>query len=507
MTHSESNKRIAKNTLMLYIRMLITMFVGLFTSRVIINTLGEVDYGLQNVVGGVVVMFGFLNSAMANSTSRNLTHALGKRDIVLQQKTFSACVAIHIALALLVFVLAETVGLWFLFNKLVIPPERIDACFFVFQFSIIGSMLTIMNVPYMSSVIANEKMDVFAWMSIVDVILKLVIVYALYVTPFDRLILYSFLLLATNFVVWLIYRLYCICKFNECHCTWFWDKKFYCNLSSFAGWTLFGNIAVMLYGQGINILLNMFFGPSINAARAISSRVQMIVSQFSNSFQTALNPQITKAYASREMPYMYDLIYASSKYSCFLLYFLSLPIILEANQVLQIWLGIVPDYTVIFLQITLFSSIVDGISNPVIVAAQATGRIKKYQIIISSVLITIVPVSYLFLKLGCNPTSVYIVQLVTVIIAHIVRLLMIRPMINISLRKYVTKVFLRIIPVCFITTFVTLFIRNFFDENWWRIILVCTISSLLMLIFIYTIGLTHEERNFVLSRIKAYIKK
>ncbi|WP_304322103.1 lipopolysaccharide biosynthesis protein [Phocaeicola plebeius] len=500
-----NGKRIAKNTLMLYVRMLISMVVGLFTSRIIINTLGEIDFGLCNVVGGIVVMFGFINTAMANATSRHLTYALGIADKIQLKKTFSACVTIHIAIAIIVLILSETIGLWFFYHKMVIPTERIDAAFWVFQFSILTSMLTIINVPYMSSVIAHERMGAFAWLSISDVILKLIIVYMLMIIPYDKLITYSILLFIVYLINWSIYRIYCLIKFEECHWIFFFEKTLYKELTTFASWTLIGNLAVILYSQGLNLLLNIFFGPTINAARAISNRVQSIIVQFSNNFQTALNPQITKSYANKNLAEMHQLIFASSKYSCFLLFFLSLPIIIEADQILHLWLGIVPDYTVTFLRITFLSSIIDGISNPIIISAQATGKIKIYQIVIGGTLLLILPISYILLKLDYPPTAVYITQLIIVIAAHLIRVIMVKPMIQLSIKQYTKNVIFKIIPVCLISYIITLLTYFCYEETWLRIIYTSIASSLSMLILIYTIGLNDTEKIIVKSKIQNFL--
>lgn len=506
MTNQSNSKRIARNTLMLYIRMLISMAVGLFTSRVIINTLGEIDFGINNVVGGIVIMFGFINTAMANATSRNLTYTLGVNDKSLLKKIFSACLNIHIIISIIIFILAETIGLWFFYNKMIIPEDRLNAAFWVYQFSIVCSMLTVINVPYMSSVIAHEKMGAFAWLSISDVVLKLLIVYLLYIIPYDKLIIYAILLFVVHLINWSIYRIYCTIKFEECHFKLFWDKNLYKELSSFASWTLIGNLAVVLYSQGLNLLLNMFFGPSVNAARAIASRVQSLVVQFSNSFQTALNPQITKSFANKDYNYMHDLIYSSSKYSCFLLLFLSLPIILEAKQILHLWLGIVPDYAIIFLQITFISSIIDGVSNPLIISVQATGRIKKYQMIVGGIILSIVPISYIFLKIGSSPLSVYIVQIIICLIAYIARIIMAHSMISLSMKNYFFEVIIRILPICIIPFVISyIFIINM-KEIWWRIPLTFCISSISMLITIYLLGIKSSEKQFIKDKIKNIIK-
>lgn len=504
---SENNKRIAKNTIMLYIRMLVTLIVSLYTSRVIIQALGEVDYGLRNVVGGVVVMFGFINTAMANATSRHLTFELGSGNKEKLKRTFQACVTIHMGIAILIFLLSETVGLWFFYNKMIIPAERLDAAFWVYQCSVAGSMMAIMNVPYMSSVISHEKMGAFAWMSISDVVFQLLIVYLLYIIPYDKLATIAVLGLIVNIINRLIYRIYCIVKFEECgRWHFFWDKPLYKELTNFAGWTLVGNLAVVLYSHGLNLLLNVFFGPSVNAANAVASRVRSLVVRFSHGFQTALNPQITKTYAAGDLSYMHNLIYASSKYSAFLLYFLSLPIMVEAGQIIDLWLGIVPRYTVFFIRLSFFSAIVDGISNPVIISSQATGKVKWFQICVGCTLLSIVPVSYLVLKLGGDARSVYIVQFVIVLLAHAIRLYLIRPLINLHLSVYARKVVGRILPVYVVSFLPAYLVTCYLPQVWWRIPIVVAVSWTVMSAAMILWGLDSQERQFVATRISKVLK-
>lgn len=321
MNNSENNKRIVRNTGMLYIRMLLTMTVSLYTSRVVLNTLGVVDFGIYNVVGGVVLMFSFLNSSMSSATQRFLSIELGKQDYLQLKKVFSMSVNIHAIIAIAIFILAETIGLWFLNARLVIPADRIVAANWVYQFSIFAFMLTIMNVPYNATIIAHERMKVYAYVSIIEVFLKLTIVVVLVFSGFDKLKLYSLLVFVVSIIVWIIYKVYCKRNFHETSYIYFWEKSLYKTLINYAGWNLFGNIAGVTFNQGINIMLNLFFGPTINAARSIAYQINSAVSGFVSNFQIAMNPQIVKSYALEDLKYMHQLIFQGAKYSFFFFFF------------------------------------------------------------------------------------------------------------------------------------------------------------------------------------------
>lgn len=376
---SDNNKRIAKNTLLLYFRMLFMMAVSLFTSRVVLNTLGVEDYGIYNVVGGIVAMFGFINGSMSSATQRYITFALGKGDKNRLQTVFSTTLQIHTLIAGVIVLLGETIGLWFLYNKMQIPADRMDAAFWVLQCSIIAAVVMIISVPYNADIVAHEKMSAFAYISILEVVLKLAIVYMLLVFSFDKLVLYAFLLLAIQILIRFCYSYYCNKHFEETKYKHVWDKALFKEMTGFAGWSMFGNLAAVLFGQGLNMLLNVFFGPVVNAARGIAVQVQNAVQQFVLNFQMALNPQITKTYAQGEMQEMHKLMYRSARFSFFLLFFLSLPVLFETKFILTVWLKIVPDNTVVFLRIMLCTSLIYTLSNPLIIANQATGKVRKYQ--------------------------------------------------------------------------------------------------------------------------------
>lgn len=507
MTASENNKRIAKNTLFLYFRMLITMAVTLYTSRVVLNTLGIVDYGIYNVVGGVVTMFSFLNGAMASSTQRYLTFELGKGDTVRLNQVFNASLRIHLGISLGILILGETIGLWFLNTQMNIPAARMNAAQCVYQLSILASMVTILSIPYNAVIIAYEKMSAFAYISIIEVSLKLLIVYLLLLFRIDKLILYAFLMLVVSLSIPLIYTLYCKKYFKTIYTTKLKDKKLLKEMTGFAGWNMFGSLAAIGFSQGINILLNIFFGPVVNAARGITTQVQGAIQQFCANFQTAMNPQITKSYAINDTDYLHNLIFRSSRFSFYLLLILSLPVMMETETILNIWLKEVPPHTVNFIRLTLCIGLVDSVSNPLITAAQATGRIKVYQIVVGGILLFIVPISYIALKMGFAPESVILVHLSMVIIAQTARLLMIRPMINLSLRKYITEVGINIAATCLAASILPLFLRWYLPQSFINFILVCLCSIISAGLASYYIGFSKNEKRFVSEKIYTIINK
>lgn len=501
--NNTDNKRIAKNTLLLYLRMLITMAVSLYTSRVVLATLGIQDYGIYGVVGGVVAMFSFLNNAMANGTQRFLTYELGRGEEGELKKVFSMSIRIHILIAVVILILSETIGLWFFYEKMVIPEERLYAAFWVYQLSVIATLIMIVSVPYNALIIAHERMSAFAYVSIYEAFAKLGIVYLLLLTEADKLILYAILILGVQVSVRIIYGYYCKKHFPESKYHHYKDKKLFQEMLSFSGWNFWGNFAAMAFSQGINILLNMFFGPIVNAARSVAVQVQSVTTVFASNFQTALNPQITKSYAGGNLPQMHSLIFRSSKFTYFLMFLISLPIFLRIDYLLALWLKEVPQYSSIFLRFMLCISIVDAVANPLMTAASATGRIKKYQTTLGLILLSIVPIAYIALKLGAPPVSVFIVHFIVGLITFIVRLFIIRPMISLSVRKYFQMV---ILPISFFTIgalIIPLTINFYFiEDNLLSFIFLFCLSSLSSLGTGYLLLFTQSERNFLLSLIK-----
>lgn len=502
-----NNKRIAKNTLFLYIRMIFTMAVQLYTSRVVLNTLGVEDYGIYNVVGGIVAMFGFLNAAMITSTQRYITYELGKRNYERLKQVFTTSVNIHIIISIIVIILVETIGIWFLNNKMVIPVERMTAAMWVLQISVLTTVFAIMSFPYSATIVAHEKMSAFAYISLLEVVLKLTVVYLLTIWDFDKLILYAILIAVIQLGIRFCYSGYCAKKFSETKYHYYWDSHLFKEMLSFAGWNLWGNLAAILFTQGLNMLLNVFFGPVINAARAIAVQIQNAIQQFSTNFQMALNPQITKNYAIGNLTEMHKLIYRSSKFTFFLLFSLCLPVVIEAPIILKIWLKTVPDYTVIFLRIMITTMIIDATANPLMVSAAATGNVKVYQSVIGGILLAILPISYLVLKLGGAPWSVFLVHFCVCCIAYITRLFIIRPLIQLRIRTFVLDVIVRCIMVAAIAIIIPMAVHLFMPKTITASLFAIALSVTCAALSSFYLGLDKHERTVIMSKVKSITNK
>lgn len=504
---SANNKRIAKNTLLLYVRTLFIMLVTLYTSRIVLNTLGVSDYGIYNVVGGVVAMFGFINGSMSSATQRYITFALGKGNMKRLQTVFSTALQIHFLIAALIVILGETVGLWFMYTQMQIPAERMDAAFWVLQCSIVSTVVMIISVPYNADIIAHEKMSAFAYISILEAVLKLAIVYALVISPFDKLIFYASLILAVQLLIRFCYNHYCNRHFEESKYKHVRDKALFKEMIGFAGWSMFGNLAGVLFGQGLNMLLNVFFGPVVNAARAVAVQVQSAIQQFVGNFQMALNPQITKTYAKGEMEEMHKLMFRSARFSFYLLFFLSLPVLFETNFILTVWLKTVPDNTVIFLRIMICTSLIYTLANPMIIANQATGKVRKYQAVCGTILLMILPISYVCLKLGCPAYSVFIVHFCMEAITQFARMVMLRPLIGIRLRDYFKNVYSRVFVVVVLSVIVPFLVYESMVDTVARFFVMCAVCVLSVGTVAYTVGLSKNERVFVRAKAMAVMNK
>ncbi len=498
----KSNKRIAKNTLMLYFRMILTMLVSLYTSRVVLNTLGVEDFGIYNVVAGFVTMFGFLNSAMASATQRFLAFEIGKGDHDQLRNVFSMSVNIHFLIAFIIFILAETIGLWFVNTQLTIPAGRMGAAQCVYQFSILAMMVTMVSVPYNAMIIAHERMNVFAWVSIIEVSLKLFIVFMLQWFGFDKLKFYAVLTFCVSLIIRFIYGFYCSRQFKESRFRYFWDRPLFKTLASYAGWNLWGNIAAVLQGEGVNVLLNIFFGPVINAARGIAFQVKGAVNQFVANFQMAMNPQIIKSYAVNDLKYMHQLIFRGAKYSFFLLFTLSLPIMLETEQILRLWLKTVPEYTVIFTRLVIMNVLIDCISGPLMTAAQASGKIKLYQSVVGGLLILNLPVSYLFLKFGFQPQVTIIVSIGVSVLALLFRLLILRNLVKLKIDNFFYQVILKITIVGIFAAIIPLLFSIFMNISIHRFVIVTLTSIVSSLSVIFFLGLSNDERIYFINGLK-----
>lgn len=493
-----NNKRIALNTIMLYFRMFLTMGVSLYTSRVILQSLGISDYGIYNVVAGFVSMFTFMNSAMTSATQRYITFAIGEDNYEKANTVFCTCINIHALFAIVLIIIAETFGVWFLNNHMTIPSERMEAANVVFQLAILSTAVMMISVPYNALIVAHEKMSAFAYISIMEVSCKLLIAFILFISPFDRLILYAILMLIVQLIVRQVYGFYCRKHFKESKFRLIWNKSLFKDLMSFSIWSLFGNLASVCSGQGLNVALNMYFGPVVNAARGVAYQVQSAIQGFSGNFQMAINPQITKNYASGNIPYMHSLIYASSKYSFYLLLLLSLPVILEADFILSVWLKDVPEHTCGFLRIALCTVAINALAGPFTISAQANGNIKAYQASVGGILLLTLPASFIFLKIVNIPEVVYFVDLVIVVLAQIVRLYFMKRMIDLSIKEYTYSVIIPVVSVT-LTAVMPSFIAYYFlpDKCFLSFFIVSCVCFISIVSMVYLLGITTAERSMV----------
>lgn len=488
--------------------MLFTMALNLYISRIILNVLGVENFGIYNVVGGVVAMFAFLNAAMAVSTQRFLSFELGRQNKLQLTKVFSTAVSVHCLLGLIVLILAETIGLWFVNNKLNFPLERIFAVNVVYQCSVLSFFFLILRVPYQAGIIAYEKMGIYAYISIFDVILKLGI--ALLLTRFgsDKLILYAILLLISVIIVTFVYKIYCSKYFEELRFRFIWDRQLFKTMTSYAGWSLFGSGASVIYDQGINILLNIFFNPVVNAARAIAFQVNTAILSFTSNFQIAINPQIVKSYATGDRQYMMSLIFQSSKYSFFLLFLIALPVLLETDILLRFWLNVVPEYAVVFCKLIIIDTLIGCVSYPLMIASQATGKIRLYQFTVGSILLLNLPFTYFLLKLGFGPQYSMYVSISLSIIALGARLIILKKLISLNIRAYVKRVIVRSLLVgggAFIIPFAV--VQSGYSSTFLSLLLNSVLCIVCSALSIYYFGLDKEEKQFLKEKILVVIKK
>lgn len=502
-TSVSDNKRIAKNTIFLYIRMMVVMLVSLFTSRVILNTLGATDYGIYNVVGGIVTIVSFLNSALGASTSRFLTFALGEKNIQKQKSTFGACLNLHIGIALLVLILGETVGLWFFYEKMVIPDERMVAAFWVYQFSILTTMVSFTQVPYNASLIAHEEMSIYAYVGLYEAISRLIIAYLITISPIDKLVFYGLLLLINTIVVQLFYRWYAVKHFEECRFSLVKDKVLYKRLLSYGGWDLFGNLALVCQGEGVNLLLNVFFGPVVNAARAIAFQIQGAVTQFVSNFMTAVRPQVIKNYAEGNVDKMYTMTFYAAKFSYILMLALVVPIIYEIRFILGIWLGdAVPDETALFAVIVLMTYTWRTFHIAALMPYHAIGKIKTGNVTIGPLMIATLPIGYVLFKCGCPAYSVFLAIFAVEIVSMFAIYWLIHRYEYFPYKYVFTKILIPCGLVTVFTMIVPAFITHLMNDGWARLIIVGISTEFSLLLSALYLGLNKEERTRIFSFIK-----
>ena len=507
MDNISNNKRIAKNTLLLYFRMLFMMAVSLYTSRVVLNALGVEDFGIYNVVGGVVAMFSMLSSSLSSAITRFITYELGTGNQENLKKIFSSAVTIQIGLAILIILLAEAVGVWFLNVKMNIPESRMAAANWVFQFSILTFAINLISVPYNANIIAHERMSAFAYISILEAIGKLTIAYLIIVSPMDRLVFYAILMCAVALIVRFAYGVYCKRHFEECTYRFIFDKDLLKRMFGFAGWNFIGATSAVLRDQGGNVVINLFCGPAANAARGIAFQVNTAISGFVTNFMTALNPQITKSYAVGDRKYMMTLIFQGARLSFYMLLLLSLPVLINTHYILGLWLKIVPDHAVLFVQLVLVFAMSESISNPLITAMLATGRIRNYQLVVGGLQMMNLPVSYILLRMGMFPEVVIVVAIVISQCCLAARLLMLRGMIGLSVRKYMKKVYINVLVVTIIAAILPFLLAISLEESFLNFVLLCFMALICTGITIYYVGCDKTERQFVLNKLHTIIDK
>lgn len=502
MNYIANSKRIANNTFFLYIRMFFLMCVTLYTSRVVLDVLGVVDYGIYNVVGGLTASFAFFSSSLANATQRFLNIEISKNDSEGISRVYSSSIIIYTIAILCVFAAAEGIGYWLLNNKLVIPPDRVEAANWVLQTTIIGLVVTLIGSIYDSILIAHENMEVYAYLSILESILRLIIAFIIPYIDIDKLKLYAVLYLATMLFIRLIMVMYCKRKYPDCVFKLRQKGCLMKEILSFIGWNGLGTAVWMINEHGINVLLNIFFGPMVNAARGISAQAGAAINNFSTNFFTAIRPQIIKSYAAHDFNFFYKLIYAGSKYSFYLIWIISLPIILRSNDILELWLKEVPDYADSFVKwITIFYC-VNVLTNPLWSAVQAIGNLKKYVIIGSLVFLSAFPISYTFLHYGASPVVIFQILVVSRLTYLIVSIWIIKGMIEFSIKQYISNSIWPILKVLALTSTIVYMINMAISHSFIGLIIITLISVSITIVVIYAVGIEHNERDIINSKLR-----
>lgn len=506
-TQVTQNKRLVMNTILLYFRMIITVLIGLYTSRVILQTLGVSDYGIYNLVGGIVSMLSFLNSGMVAATQRFLSYDLGVNDKGRLSITFSTSVSIHAIIAIIIVILLETIGLWYVNAKLNIEPDRIIAANWSYQSAIFAFAFSVISWPYNAAIVAHEHMSAFAYISIFEVILKLVIVFALVYIPFDKLIVYSVLTIFVTVIIRFTYLLYCRKHFTECRYKFILDKSKFREMFSFSGWSLVGNMGYSVRDQTGNIFINLFYNTSVNAARGIGVQVGQIINTFATNFTMAIMPQITKTFASSDLERSRLLVLKGSRLSFILLSIVSIPILLNLESILTLWLGIVPKYTAEFVALSVYLGLIYSLSSCVTIAIQATGKIKVFQIGICLLLLSELPISYFFLKIGYPPYSIMYPSIISYVLALIYRFLLLKKYVKgFRFSVYLLNVIIRCTALFVVSYFIGKLITKEFQDNLFGTFSSISVLFILVCCISYIIGLENNERALVNDKLKRIFK-
>lgn len=499
------NKRIAKNTMMLYGRTAFSMLISLITSRVTLRTLGVVNYGISDAVGGVIGMFSIVSGSLSGSISRFITYELGHGDTDKLNRIFSTALNIQMAIGFVIILLGETLGVWFLNTQMNIPEERMTAANWVLQFSIMSFFIGLTQVPYGACLVAHEKMSVFAWFSIVDSCLRLLIVYLLYISPYDKLITIAFLGFVVSLGMRIAQRIYCMRTFEECHYHFVFDKALLKEMTGFAGWSFLTNTAWIFNTQGVNILINIFFGVTFNAARGVANSIQGYVTKFYGDFMTALSPQITKSYAAGELDEMNRLVCRGARFSYFLMFTLSLPFMFEAYQVLYLWLGLVPDYTVTFFRLSMIAALITLLGQTGVKACMATGRIKWYTIIITTVGCLVFPLTWIAFKMGMPVESTYIVYIAVYTLLDIIRLYIMRHLWGFPIMMYVRETFIPVVLVTVLAVIIPWAMYLEIPDSVLKSFAVMAASVICAGASVILVGLKKSERQMLTEKVKEVI--
>ncbi len=506
-TNAENSKRIAKNTFVLYIRTIIILLISLYTSRVILNTLGVEDYGINSVVGGLVLIFGAISGSLSTSISRYITYEIGRGDFSRLRTIFSTSINIQIGLALIIWVLGEIIGVWFLNTKMNIPEERMIAANWVLQCTLVSFVIGLISMPYNAAIVAHEKMTAFAYISLLEAVLKLVIVYMLLISSYDKLITFAILQVCVALLIRIIYGMYCNRHFDECHYHFVWDKPLIKEMTNFAGWNFFGNTAFMLNVQGVNMLINIYFGVTMNAARGVATQVQSAVMNFVSNFTMAVNPQITKSYAAGDMSYLYSLVCKSAKYSAFLMLIFTVPIVCEAEYLLRLWLKIVPDYAPIFLRLTLGGSLMTILGNSMLTSILATGNIRNYEIWITLAGFLVFPLTWIAYECCMSVTATYWIYIVVYFMLNFVRLYFAKKLLDFPVMMYIKEAILRVLIVSVVSFILPLVVINLMETSFLRLIVSVVVGVASTMTTIYICGMADSERKKIINAISNYKKK
>lgn len=502
-----NKKRIAKNTVYLYCRMILLMVVSLYTSRIVLNALGIVDYGIYNVVGGVVYMLGFLNSSLTSTTQRFLNVEMTSGDVKMLNVIFVQAVNTHILIGFLAFVILESLGLWFIQYKLVIPKGQLSAALWVFQCSILSFLLTVLSSPYNAAIIANEKMSLFAWLSVLDGILRLGVAFIVSSLPNERLKTYGILVLCVSIIMRIAYGGCCIKFFKECRYKFMVRWEIMKRMFSFSAWMIFGSLSDILAGQGVNMLINIFFGPVFNAARAIAVQVQSAVSQFSTNFMMSVNPQIVKQYSSGAITESFKLVFQSSKLSFFLMLLIVVPVVVRMNDILHIWLEEVPTFTTIFAQLILLEYLVRSSYTPIAQINVASGNVRYYQLAVAGLYIIIFVGSYLLFKFKFPVYSVFVLSLSVALIGLFVRLIILKVQNKFPMFEYLKYVSFPLFAVCCVSLLISQGFSYMFTDSFIGSLGSCAVSIFFTAISCWFIGLNSMERLTVSSKVSMIINK